>query len=37
MPTTVVLADDHPVVRQGLRLLLERERFEIRCEASDGL
>jgi DNA-binding NarL/FixJ family response regulator len=37
MPTTVVLADDHPVVRQGLRLLLERERFEIRGEASDGL
>lgn len=33
----VVLADDHPVVRQGLRMLLERERFEVVGEASDGL
>jgi len=37
MSVTVVLADDHPVVRQGLRMLLERERFEILGEASDGL
>src|SRR6476661_2407084 len=37
MATTVVLADDHPVVRQGLRLLLEREGFDVRGEASDGL
>lgn len=34
---TVVLADDHPVVRQGVRRLLEREEFEILGEASDGL
>jgi DNA-binding NarL/FixJ family response regulator len=37
MSVTVVVADDHPVVRQGLRMLLERERFEILGEASDGL
>jgi len=34
---TVLLADDHPVFRQGLRMLLERERFEILGEAADGL
>jgi DNA-binding NarL/FixJ family response regulator len=33
----VVLADDHPVVRQGLKMLLERERFQVVGEASDGL
>jgi DNA-binding NarL/FixJ family response regulator len=32
-----MLADDHPVFRQGLRSLLEREKFEILGEASDGL
>ena len=37
MGVTVLLADDHPVFRQGLRALLERERFEIVGEASDGL
>jgi DNA-binding NarL/FixJ family response regulator len=37
MSLTVVLADDHPVVRQGVRRLLEREKFEILGEASDGL
>jgi DNA-binding NarL/FixJ family response regulator len=37
MRTTIVLADDHPIVRQGLRLLLEREGFEIVGEAPDGL
>jgi len=37
MGVTVVLVDDHPVFRQGLRILLERERFEILGEASDGL
>lgn len=37
MGVTVVLADDHAVVRQGLRMLLEREKFEIVGEASDGL
>ena len=37
MGTTVVLADDHPLVRQGVRSLLQREDFEILGEASDGL
>jgi len=37
MSVSVVLADDHPVVRQGLRMLLEREKFQILGEASDGL
>src|SRR3989442_327099 len=37
MSIRVVLADDHPVVRQGLRMLLEREKFEVVGEASDGL
>jgi two-component system response regulator NreC len=37
MSVTVVLADDHPVVRQGVRRLLEREAFEILGEASNGL
>ena len=31
-----MLADDHQIVRQGLRILLERESFEIVAEASDG-
>jgi len=36
--TTIVLADDHPVVRQGLRALLEAEPdFRVTGEASDGL
>jgi len=33
----VLLADDHPVFRQGLRALLEREKFDVVGEASDGL
>jgi len=37
MRTTVVLADDHPLVREGVRRLLEREDFEILGEGSDGL
>jgi len=32
----ILLADDHAVVREALRLLLEREGFEIVGEASDG-
>jgi two-component system response regulator NreC len=36
--TTIVLADDHHVVRQGLRALLEAESdFSIVGEAADGL
>jgi two-component system response regulator NreC len=37
MSVTVVLADDHPLVRQGVRRLLEREEFELLGEASDGV
>ena len=36
MSIRVALADDHVLVRQGLRSLLERERFQIVAEASDG-
>lgn len=36
MPIRVVLADDHVLVRQGLRSLLEREKFQVAAEASDG-
>ncbi|HKH73035.1 MAG TPA: response regulator transcription factor [Vicinamibacterales bacterium] len=37
MGLRVLLADDHPVFRQGLRALLEREKFDVVGEASDGL
>lgn len=37
MRTTVVLADDHLVVRQGVRALLEREGMEVVGDAGDGL
>jgi two-component system response regulator NreC len=36
MPVRVVLADDHILVRQGLKALLEREGFQVAGEASDG-
>jgi two-component system response regulator NreC len=36
MAIRVVLADDHVLVRQSLRSLLEREGFQIVAEASDG-
>lgn len=38
MPITIVLADDHPVVRRGMRSLLEAEPdFAIAGEAGYGL
>jgi DNA-binding NarL/FixJ family response regulator len=38
MPTTIVLADDHPIVRRGLRAVLEHEPdFSIVGTASDGM
>jgi two-component system response regulator NreC len=37
MSTTVVLGDDHPLVRQGVRRMLEGHEFEILGEGSDGL
>lgn len=33
---TILLADDHPMFRQGLKALLERDNFEIIAEAEDG-
>jgi two-component system response regulator NreC len=36
MPIRIVLADDHVLVRQGLKSLLEREHFQVLAEASDG-
>jgi len=36
MPIRVVLADNHELVRQGLKTLLEREGFQVDGEASDG-
>lgn len=38
MPLSIVLADDHAIVRHGLRVVLEAEpEFKIVGEASDGL
>jgi two-component system, NarL family, response regulator NreC len=37
VPIRAVVADDHPIVRQGLRLLLEKEQIEVLGEASSGL
>jgi DNA-binding NarL/FixJ family response regulator len=36
MAIRVLLADDHVLVRQGLKSLLERENFQVVAEASDG-
>ena len=36
MPVQVLLADDHQVVRESLRALLEREGYKIVGEASNG-
>lgn len=36
MKRRILLADDHPMFRQGLKLLLEKEGFEIVAESADG-
>jgi two-component system, NarL family, response regulator NreC len=36
MPTRVLLADDHALIRQGLKTLLEKQGFQVVGEASDG-
>jgi len=37
MPLKILLADDHQIVRQGLRTLLEQKGFSVVGEAGDGL
>ena len=37
MPLRVVLADDHQIVRQGIRTLVERQGVAVVAEAADGL
>jgi DNA-binding NarL/FixJ family response regulator len=36
MPVRVLLVDDHQLVREGLKVLLEREQFQVVGEAADG-
>ena len=36
MSLRVLLADDHGIVREGFRLVLEREGFQVVAEAADG-
>src|SRR6266404_3030509 len=36
MPTRILLADDHALIRQGLNALLEQQGFQVVAEASDG-
>ena len=36
MPVSVLIAEDHVIVRQGLRGLLDREAFNVVAEASNG-
>ena len=36
MPLRLLVAEDHQVVRQGLKAILQQEGFEIIAEASDG-
>jgi two-component system response regulator NreC len=36
MPIGLLLADDHPIFRQGLKSLLEQEGFNVLAESADG-
>jgi len=36
LPLQILLADDHQMVREGLKMLLERAGFKVVGEASDG-
>ena len=36
-PVTIVIADDHAIVRDGLRRLLEAAGLKVLAEASDGI
>ena len=37
MPISLLLADDHPIFRQGLKSLLEQEGFTVLAESPDVL
>jgi len=37
MPLRVILADDHQIVRQGIRTLVERQGVQVVAETGDGL
>lgn len=37
MPVRLLLADDHEIVRESLRALLEREGYQVLAEASNGM
>lgn len=36
MRTRLLLADDHALIRQGIKHLLEKQGFQVVCEASNG-
>ncbi|HEX6173731.1 MAG TPA: response regulator transcription factor [Candidatus Binatia bacterium] len=36
MPQTILIADDHRLLREGLRALLERDGFQVVAEADNG-
>jgi len=36
MAVRLLLVDDHDLVRQGLKALLEKQGFQVVCEASNG-
>jgi DNA-binding NarL/FixJ family response regulator len=36
MRTRLLLADDHALIRQGIKELLQKQGFEVVCEASNG-
>ena len=36
MPSRLLLADDHSLIRQGLKALLEKQGFQVVGEAADG-
>ena len=37
LPVSILLADDHPIFRQGLKSLLERDGFTVIGEGADGI
>src|SRR5258708_29316512 len=36
MPISVLLADDHQIVRDGMKVFLEREGYKVNAEAQNG-